>query len=244
MIASLDNDRTKALVTEELKPAVVLRLFILCVPILIALAGHIIMSVVTGDRHESVQIDLTAVDALLLHAGQHVLLIVVRHINSSYEVFLAIGLQGLLKLGIANVGLEGVIAVWVTVTHEGYNALSGFVLAKRVKLRSYQRNVNIRVVEQRHTEEDCLIILQLCKVFVIKMRVLEIAVVHKLLHACYYSSKLLARDNLQGLHINLAILRRADGMKQVARLIVVTLYDVAVVVRVLTYACTIDADVA
>ena len=72
----------------------------------------------------------------------------------------------------------------------------------------------------------------------------NVAVVHELLHACYNCSKLFARDDLQGLHIDLAVLGITDGMEEVAGLVVVTLHEIACIVFVLTNACTVDADVA
>ena len=89
----------------------------------VVVTGHVIVGVVTGDRHQRSAIYLTAGDAIVGHALVNVSFEVLLHINSSYIVVRAVSLQGCFQLGVANIGFVGIVGVGVTVTHEQQSAL-------------------------------------------------------------------------------------------------------------------------
>ena len=181
---------------------------------------------------------------LLLHTGQHILLVVVRHINGTYKVVGIESLESLFQLGVTNVSLEGVVGIRVTMTHESNNTLLSLGIVKSIQLLSNLRNIRFGVVQQRHTQEDSLIVLQLGQIFIVQMSLGNVTVVHELLNRSYNSCELLARDNLQRLNIDFAVLGSTDSMQQITGLVVIALYDVTIVIGILTDTCTVDADVA
>ena len=232
------------LVAEELEPADILALRIHWRPVVLALTSHVVVGMVTGDGHQGVQEDLAAGDVLCLHTGHHVLLVVVGHVDGADEVVGAVLLQCLLQLGVAHVGLEGVVGVGVAMAHEGDDTLPGLGAIQCVQLLSHLRDVLVGVAEQGHAEEHGLVLLQLCQILVVEVGAGNVAVVHEFLHAGHDGRELLARDDLQRLHVDLAVLGGTDGMQQIAGLIVVALHNLAVVVGVLTGTGAVDADVA
>ena len=132
-------------------PAVVLALRILGIPVLVTLSGHIVVSVVTGDRHQGMEIEFAACDTVLIHTGLHILLVVVGHVDSSDEKVGVISLQGLLELGVTDVGLEGVVGVGITVTHESDGSFLCLRGVEGVELLGHLGDVLVGVAEQRHT---------------------------------------------------------------------------------------------
>ena len=103
----------------------------------------------------------------------------------------------LLPLSVAHIGLEGIISVGVTMTHKGNDAILGLLVIQDIQLFSYLGNILFGIVQQRHTQENRLVLRQLCQIIVIKVSAGNVAVVHEFLHACNDSSELFARDNLQ-----------------------------------------------
>ena len=190
------------------------------------------------------QIELAAGNALSLHALQDIHLQVAVHINRTHEVVRVLGLQCLFQLCVTNVGLKGVVLVGVAMPHEGDGSLCHLRCIEGMQLVGHLRHVHVGVVQQRHTQEDGFVVGQFSQIGIVQVSTGYIAVVHKLLDACHDGGKLLTGNDLQRLHINLAVLGGTDSVQQVAWLVVVAPDHVAVVVRVLTNAGTVDADVA
>ena len=190
------------------------------------------------------EIKLSARDAILIHTSHHVLLVVVGHVDSSDEKVGVISLQGLLELGVTDVGLEGVVGVGVAVAHEGDSTVLSLGRIECVELLGHLRNVFVGIAEQRHAQEDGLVGLQAGQIVVVEVGAGDIAVIHELLDGSHDSGKLLTGDDLKRLHIDGAVLGSADGVQEVTGLVVVAADDVAVVVGVLTGTGTVDADVA
>ena len=116
--------------------------------------------------------------------------------------------------------------------HECHSSLGSLVLIEVVEQLCHVVNL-IEVVEQRHTEVN----LNVLQILVVEVCILHITIVGELLHCSNNVCELLTRDNLEALHVNLAVLGSTDGMEQIARLIVVALFSV------LAGACAVDADV-
>ena len=90
-------------------------------PVVIIVASHIVVTVITVDRHQRMAEHLAALDAALLHSVIDIGLEVVHHIHSTDKVVLVIGLKGGFKLGVADVSLISVVLIGVTVSHEGHH---------------------------------------------------------------------------------------------------------------------------
>ena len=117
------------------------------------------MSVVTCNRHEGLQIHFARVNALLLHTSQNILLVVVGHVDGTYEIVGIESLQSFFELSVTHISLERVVGVGVAMTHESDHALLCSRCIDSIQLLGYFGNIHIGVVQQRHTQEDCLILL-------------------------------------------------------------------------------------
>ena len=162
------------------------------------------------------EINLARSDVVVLHTCHYILLVVVLHVNSTYVVVLAVSLQGLFKLCVADVCLERVVVVRVSVTHKSNNALCRLVLIEVIEQFCHVVNL-VKVVEQRHTEVD----LYGLQIFVIEVCILYITVVGEFLYGSNNICELLSRDNLEALHVNSLVLCSTDGVEQITWLIIV-----------------------
>ena len=110
------------------------------------------MTVVTVDGHQRMQEHLAAGDTGSHHALIDVGLEVLHHVDSAHEVVLVDLLQGRLELGIADIGLIGVVAVGVTMTHKGNDALFSLIIIAGVEDLGHEGHIDLSILQQGYTE--------------------------------------------------------------------------------------------
>ena len=89
----------------------------------VVVAGHVVVGMVAGNRHQRSAIDIARGQSVGNHALVNVGLEVLLHINSAHIVVLVKLLQRFLKLCVAYVCLVGVVGVGIAVTHEQHRTL-------------------------------------------------------------------------------------------------------------------------
>ena len=137
--------------SEILIPAIVFTLLMIWIPIIFTFTCHIIMSMITRNRHQRIYIHYTRSNTCFTHTVEHIFLIIVRHINCTYKIVRTILLQSLFQLSVTDVCFVSIIVVRVTMTHESYHTFSSLIGIQCIQYFSSIFHI-IHVIQQWSTK--------------------------------------------------------------------------------------------
>ena len=192
------------------------------------------MGVVTSNRHQGIELSLLRQVDIIVHGVHHithskveltsfdvlhhVLCVGLVHVHGSHIVVGVQLAQIALQLQVADVTTVVVVALGVTMTHEGDNALGHSCLHVSLVVQGLGQRLGVALLShQRGTHYDLTI--ETLHIFVAEV---TITVVHEVLYiAVAHTTILLTRNHLQRLHHYLLIASKANGCEPVLGIVVV-----------------------
>ena len=204
-------------------------------PVVVVITTHVVVTVVTVNRHQRVEEHLTTGDTGSCHTTPNLGLEVLHHIHSSYKVVLVVLLQSLFELSVTYVSLIGIILIGITMTHESNDALCSICAIKSVQFLSHELYIGLSILQQGYTKFQ----FNIGQIAIVEV---AIRVVGEVLDVVDYTGVLLAGNYLERLNHDLAVLHTlgSKGIEPEGRSIVVT--DLCTIGSILTGSGTVDTD--